>query len=72
MGMLEEVCVEMRPSTGATFNHEVAVEYLLWRDVFDLFAVFDLETGVHRLHEPNGVARATRSLVSHIIQKVVA
>jgi len=62
----------MRPSTGATFNHEVAVQHLLRRDVFNLFAIFDLESGVHSLHETDGVARAARSLVSHVIQKVEA
>jgi len=71
MGVLVEVGIKVRPSSTAAFHQEIAVQHLLWRNIFGLFSILELETGVDSLYEAYSVARATRSLVSNIIQEVI-
>merc|ERR1711971_162111 len=70
--MLIKISIKVRPSTFTTFNQVIAVHDLLWRDILRLDSVFQIQPSIDSLSESNSVAGPTRTLVSVLIQKVVA
>jgi hypothetical protein len=72
MGILSQENIKMWPSAVAAFVHVVASHEKLGRKHRWLFAIFQLQSGLHYLSEGNGVARPAVLLISVVTSEIIA
>lgn len=67
-----KIWINLWPSTFTAFIHEITLKNLLWWNHWNVFTIFQFQSGLNSLWKSNSITRSTSSLISYGICKIIS